>query len=172
MYAFFMQKNERNNKKMELVTKKPRGTEDKLPKEIYKWHTVEKIARNVAEAYGCKEIRTPTFEHTELFQRGVGGTTDVVQKEMYTFNDKKGRSITLSLRVQQALSVPLSKTDFLMMCFRLKHIISHVASDMKLRRAAASVNSIRSESNISALLRLRLTLKLSHLQMTLSKVLA
>lgn len=95
MYAFFMQKNERNNKKMELVTKKPRGTEDKLPKEIYKWHTVEKIARNVAEAYGCKEIRTPTFEHTELFQRGVGGTTDVVQKEMYTFNDKKGRSITL-----------------------------------------------------------------------------
>lgn len=80
---------------MELVTKRPRGTEDKLPKEIYKWHTVEKIARNVAEAYGCKEIRTPTFEHTELFQRGVGGTTDVVQKEMYTFNDKKGRSITL-----------------------------------------------------------------------------
>ena len=80
---------------MELLTKKPRGTEDKLPKEIYKWHTVEKIARNVAEAYGCKEIRTPTFEHTELFQRGVGGTTDVVQKEMYTFNDKKGRSITL-----------------------------------------------------------------------------
>ena len=95
MYAFFMQKNERNNKKMELVTKKPRGTEDKLPKEIYKWHTVEKIARNVAEAYGCKEIRTPTFEHTELFQRGVGGTTDVVQKEMYTFKDKGDRSITL-----------------------------------------------------------------------------
>ena len=78
---------------MELLTKKPRGTEDKLPKEIYKWHTVEKIARNVAEAYGCKEIRTPTFEHTELFQRGVGGTTDVVQKEMYTFNDKKGRKL-------------------------------------------------------------------------------
>ena len=80
---------------MELVTKRPRGTEDKLPKDIYKWHTVEKVAKNVAEAYGCKEIRTPTFEHTELFQRGVGGTTDVVQKEMYTFNDKKGRSITL-----------------------------------------------------------------------------
>ena len=80
---------------MELVTKRPRGTEDKLPKEIYKWHTVEKIAKNVAESYGCKEIRTPTFEHTELFLRGVGGTTDVVQKEMYTFNDKKGRSITL-----------------------------------------------------------------------------
>ncbi len=80
---------------MELVTKKPKGTEDKLPKDIYKWQTAEKVARDVAEAYGCKEIRTPTFEHTELFQRGVGGTTDVVQKEMYTFNDKKGRSITL-----------------------------------------------------------------------------
>lgn len=80
---------------MDIITKAPRGTLDKLPSEIYKWHTVEKIASQVAEAYGCKEIRTPTFEHTELFQRGVGGTTDVVQKEMYTFNDKKGRSITL-----------------------------------------------------------------------------
>ncbi|MCH5323621.1 MAG: histidine--tRNA ligase [Eubacterium sp.] len=80
---------------MDIVTKRPRGTEDKLPKEIYKWHTLEKVARDTAEAYGCKEIRTPTFEHTELFQRGVGGTTDVVQKEMYTFEDKKGRSITL-----------------------------------------------------------------------------
>ena len=80
---------------MELITKRPRGTEDKLPKDIYKWHTIEKIAGDVAQCYGCKEIRTPTFEHTELFQRGVGDTTDVVQKEMQTFNDKKGRSITL-----------------------------------------------------------------------------
>ncbi len=80
---------------MDIITKAPRGTLDKLPSDIYKWHTVEKIAAQVAEAYGCKEIRTPTFEHTELFQRGVGSTTDVVQKEMYTFNDKKGRSITL-----------------------------------------------------------------------------
>lgn len=80
---------------MDIVTKAPRGTEDKLPSQMNKWHTVEKIAAQIAEACGCKEIRTPTFEHTELFQRGVGGTTDVVQKEMYTFNDKKGRSITL-----------------------------------------------------------------------------
>ena len=71
---------------MELLTKKPRGTEDKLPKEIYKWHTVEKIARNVAEAYGCKEIRTPTFEHTELFQRGVGIiTTWVTLKHRFLY---------------------------------------------------------------------------------------
>ncbi|MCL2693802.1 MAG: histidine--tRNA ligase [Oscillospiraceae bacterium] len=80
---------------MALITKAPRGTEDKLPADIHKWHTVEKITKAVAESYGCKEIRTPTFEHTVLFQRGMGGTTDVVQKEMYTFDDKKGRSITL-----------------------------------------------------------------------------
>jgi len=80
---------------MALITQAPRGTEDKLPADIYKWHTVEKITKAVAESYGCKEIRTPTFEHTQLFQRGIGGTTDVVQKEMYTFDDKKGRSITL-----------------------------------------------------------------------------
>ena len=80
---------------MELITKTPKGTMDKLPQDIHKWHTIEKITKEAAEAYGCKEIRTPTFEHTELFQRGVGDTTDVVQKEMYTFNDKGGRSITL-----------------------------------------------------------------------------
>ena len=165
MYAFFMQKNERNNKKMELVTKKPRGTEDKLPKEIYKWHTVEKIARNVAEAYGCKEIRTPTFEHTELFQRGVGGTTDVVQKEMYTFNDKKGRSITLKPEGTAGAVRAVIENGLLNDALPLKTYYF-------TRRAAAFVNSIRSESNISALLHLRLTLKLSHLQMTLSKVLA
>jgi histidyl-tRNA synthetase len=80
---------------MALITQAPKGTEDKLPADIYKWHTVEKVTRAVAESYGCKEIRTPTFEHTELFRRGIGGTTDVVQKEMYTFEDKKRRSCTL-----------------------------------------------------------------------------
>lgn len=80
---------------MALVTKAARGVEDRLPREIHKWHTVERVTREIAERYGCKEIRTPTFEHTELFLRGVGGTTDVVQKEMYTFEDKKGRSLTL-----------------------------------------------------------------------------
>lgn len=80
---------------MEIITKAPRGTSDKLPSDINKWQTIESAAAAVAQAYGCKEIRTPIFEHTELFQRGVGSTTDVVQKEMYTFNDKKGRSITL-----------------------------------------------------------------------------
>ena len=73
----------------------PKGTKDCLPKDSYKWQYVEKIARDVAESFGIKEIRTPTFEHTEVFLRGIGDTTDVVNKEMYTFNDKGNRSITL-----------------------------------------------------------------------------
>jgi histidyl-tRNA synthetase len=75
--------------------KAPKGTKDILPGNIYKWHYIEKLMREIAAAYGCREIRTPMFEHTELFKRGVGETTDVVQKEMYTFEDKGGRSITL-----------------------------------------------------------------------------
>lgn len=73
----------------------PKGTKDVLPQESYKWHYVEKIARKVTENFGYREIRTPVFEHTELFLRGVGDTTDIVNKEMYTFNDKGGRSISL-----------------------------------------------------------------------------
>ncbi len=74
---------------------KPRGTEDVLPAQVKLWQHIENVARETAELYGFGEIRTPVFENTELFQRGVGDTTDVVQKEMYTFNDKGGRSITL-----------------------------------------------------------------------------
>ena len=73
----------------------PKGTKDMLPAEAYKWHYVEDIARQTAHSFGFKEIRTPTFEHTELFLRGVGETTDIVNKEMYTFNDKGNRSMTL-----------------------------------------------------------------------------
>jgi len=73
----------------------PKGTKDILPANIYKWHYVENLFRKLCSVYGCKEIRTPMFENTELFIRGVGETTDVVQKEMYTFEDKGGRSITL-----------------------------------------------------------------------------
>lgn len=73
----------------------PKGTKDVLPLESYKWHYIENTAREVAALFGAKEIRTPTFEHTELFLRGVGDTTDIVNKEMYTFNDKGNRSITL-----------------------------------------------------------------------------
>ena len=73
----------------------PKGTKDVLPTESYKWQFVERVAREIATNFNLKEIRTPTFEHTELFQRGVGETTDVVTKEMYTFKDKGDRSITL-----------------------------------------------------------------------------
>ena len=73
----------------------PKGTKDMLPQDAYKWHYVENTFKNTAKNFCMKEIRTPIFEHTELFLRGVGDTTDIVQKEMYTFNDKGNRSITL-----------------------------------------------------------------------------
>lgn len=73
----------------------PKGTKDVLPSDAYKWHFVENTARRIAALYNLKEIRTPVFEHTELFLRGVGDTTDIVNKEMYTFLDKGERSITL-----------------------------------------------------------------------------
>ena len=73
----------------------PKGCKDVLPSQVYAWHKVEDTAPPVAEAYAFREIRTPVFEHTELFSRGVGDTTDIVNKEMYTFLDKGGRSVTL-----------------------------------------------------------------------------
>jgi histidyl-tRNA synthetase len=73
----------------------PKGTKDVLPEESYKWQYVESVCRETAKLFHINEIRTPVFEHTELFQRGVGETSDVVTKEMYTFKDKGDRSITL-----------------------------------------------------------------------------
>ncbi len=74
---------------------RPKGTKDILPKDIGKWHYVEKTVREVMDLYNFSEIRTPTFELTDLFARGVGSETDIVGKEMYTFEDKGGNSITL-----------------------------------------------------------------------------
>ncbi|MGF7057324.1 histidine--tRNA ligase [Brassicibacter mesophilus] len=78
-----------------MLAKAPRGTKDILFSESYKWQYLENLFREICRSFGYKEVRTPVFEHTELFERGVGETTDVVQKEMYTFEDKGGRSITL-----------------------------------------------------------------------------
>lgn len=78
-----------------LLTQAPRGTRDVLPDESYLWQLIEKTQREVCALHGIREVRTPVFEHTELFQRSVGDTTDVVQKEMYTFKDRGDRSITL-----------------------------------------------------------------------------
>ena len=78
-----------------MLTQAPRGTKDILPDGVERWRYVEEKIRDICERFGYREIRTPLFEHTELFQRGIGDTTDVVEKEMYTFTDRGGRSITL-----------------------------------------------------------------------------
>ena len=107
----------------------PKGTKDVLPSQSYKWQYVENTAREVARVFNLKEIRTPVFEHTELFTRGVGDTTDVVNKEMYTFEDKGGRSVTLKpegtagaarLFIENGLaSSPMPvKTYYITPCFR------------------------------------------------------
>ena len=112
------------------MIQKIKGTFDILPEETPLWRHIEKIMREEAENYGYGEIRTPTFENTELFVRGVGDTTDVVQKEMYTFDDRdEGRSISLrpegTASVARALiengrcsdPMPL-KYYYIMSCFR------------------------------------------------------
>lgn len=86
-----------------MLTAGPKGTNDILPGEIEKWHFIENVIRQICGEYGYTEFRTPVFEHTELFLRGVGDTTDVVEKEMYTFLDKGKRSI--SLRPEQTACV-------------------------------------------------------------------
>ncbi|MBC8547622.1 histidine--tRNA ligase [Clostridiaceae bacterium NSJ-31] len=114
---------------MALLTQAPKGTQDVLPRDSYKWQYVEGLAMEIARLYGFQEMRVPTFEHTELFNRSVGDTTDVVQKEMYTFLDKGNRSITLRpegtagmarAAVQNGLlneALPL-KVSYLVSCFR------------------------------------------------------
>ena len=76
-----------------------RGTQDILPKQVYKWNYIENMIRHLCALYGYGEIRTPMFEDTRLFLRGIGDTTDVVTKEMYTFSDRGGRSITLDRKI-------------------------------------------------------------------------
>jgi histidyl-tRNA synthetase len=78
-----------------MLTTKPRGTNDFLGETVRKWQYLEEVIRKICREYGYGEIRTPIFEHTELFQRGVGDTTDIVEKEMYTFTDRGDRSLTL-----------------------------------------------------------------------------
>lgn len=106
-----------------------RGTRDIVPAEIYKWQYVEATARSVFEKYGFREIRTPILEHTELFVKGTGEATDIVQKEMYTFQDKGGRSLTLRpegtpsvvrsyLEHNLFLDVPMCKLYYIAPMFR------------------------------------------------------
>lgn len=113
---------------MSINVKRPNGTEDVLPKDVNKWHTVEKIARETAESFGFSEIRIPTFENTELFQRSVGETTDVVQKEMYTVMAKEtkftlrpeGTAGTIRAMLQNGLlneALP-QRVYYILSCFR------------------------------------------------------
>ena len=76
---------------MELITTRIKGMEDVVPADVHKWQTVESVAADVAENYGFREIRIPTFENTDLFVRSVGETTDVVQKEMFTVMGRESR---------------------------------------------------------------------------------
>ena len=109
--------------------KKPRGTMDILPGESEIWNYVESKMRDVASRFGFSEIRTPTFEELGLFKRGVGDTTDVVQKEMYTFEDHGGRSITLKpegtspavrafIEHKQYAEVQPTKIQYITPCYR------------------------------------------------------
>ena len=75
--------------------KAPRGVRDILPAESWKWAYIFAVTRKIAEDFGYREVHLPIFEQTELFSRGIGETTDVVEKEMYTFSDRSGRSLTL-----------------------------------------------------------------------------
>lgn len=114
---------------MALITKAPRGTQDFTPDQSARMRYIEDTLMRIAGLHGFGEIRTPTFEHTELFVRSVGDTTDVVQKEMYTFEDKKGRSITLKPeghRWQQCVRLmngsagrsPAAEPRYITPCFR------------------------------------------------------
>ena len=90
-----MEKRERNYKRMGEIMKSLKGFQDVLPSDSYKWQFLEQLTLETSALFGFKEIRFPTVEYTGLFNRSVGDTTDVVQKEMYTFEDKGGRSVTL-----------------------------------------------------------------------------
>ena len=114
---------------MSQLINSPRGTADVLPQDSYRWQYVEQKLHEICSTFGYREVRLPTFEHTELFERGVGETTDVVGKEMYTMLDKSGRSITLrpegtantarALLQHGVLSGPLpARAYYIMSCFR------------------------------------------------------
>lgn len=113
---------------MSINIKRPNGTEDVIPKNTHKWHTIEKIVKDTAESYGFGEIRVPTFENTELFMRSVGETTDVVQKEMYTVKAKEseftlrpeGTAGTIRAMLQNGLlneALP-QRVYYILSCFR------------------------------------------------------
>lgn len=120
---------------MAIITKAPRGTQDVLPSQSYRWQYIEKTVREISSRFGFKEIRFPTFEHTELFTRSVGDTTDVVQKEMYTFLDKGERSITL--RPEGTACVVRSAVENNLLADALPLKVSYVTSCFRYEKPQA-----------------------------------
>ena len=143
-----------------MLTEAPKGTKDIYGAYMDEWQRVEKIMRGICEDFSIGELRTPIFEHTELFLRGVGETTDIVQKEMYTFKDKGDRSVTLrpegtagaarSYIEHGIYTITLSPQDF---------SISDPCSDMKIHRRADRDSSISLVLRCSAHTALPLTRK-------------
>ena len=117
-----------------MAIKAPKGTKDMLPQDAYKWQFIEKEWAEICEEYGFREIRTPLFESTDLFNRGVGDTTDIVQKEMYTFEDMGGRSISLKPEGTASAVHSLQSSS-----------TTHRATDTKNLRPEGSGSSISSE---------------------------
>lgn len=129
---------------MAILTTRPRGTNDFLPAETPRWQYVERTLLSTAALYGYGEIRTPTFEHTELFQRGVGDTTDVVNKEMYTFTDKGDRSITLRPEGTAGICRAAIENGSWAMPCPSRSAMSLIASGTRRPSAAASASSTSS----------------------------
>lgn len=132
------------------MIKKQRGTADILPSEMLLWQYIEKTMREEAALYGFEETRFPTFEATELFSRGVGGTTDVVQKEMYTFEDRDGRSI--SLRPEGTAGVARSVLENGLLSGAMPLKLYYIANFFRYenRRRAEAANSISSVPKCTA----------------------
>ncbi len=118
---------------MALLTQAPKGTKDVL--DSTPWQALEATLRRVAHSFGFHEIRFPTFEHTELFERGVGDTTDVVQKEMYTFTDKGGRS--LSLRPEGTASVCRAVLEHGLLAQALPQKVYYIAPNFRYEKPQA-----------------------------------
>lgn len=128
----------------------PKGTKDVLPGESYKWQYIEKEMRDLCRLYGINELRTPIIEHTELFMRGVGDTTDIVQKEMYTFKDKGDRSITLKPEGTSGMVRAFLENRLFNEALPQRCIISTLRfSAMKSRRREGFANIISSALSFS-----------------------
>lgn len=128
----------------------PKGTKDVLPEDSYKWHYIEDAVRETTRLFDVKEIRTPTFEHTELFLRGVGDTTDIVNKEMYTFFDKGNRSITLKPEGTAGVARCFVENSLYAGPLPVKTYYITPVSDTNVRRRADFANITSSAWNFTA----------------------